>query len=116
MGSWLTRPFVVDSSEGHSAQASEGLNSQTDIRDTAVCQASDSQLDTPPTYCYCGGPEFGRMLACDNKDCSIEWFHIECLELEESMIPKGKWYCPDCKKNPKFCRGSKGKGKAKKKL
>ena len=85
MGSWLTRPFVVDSSEGHSAQASEGLNSQTDIRDTAVCQSSNSQLDTPPTYCYCGGPEFGRMLACDNKDCSIEWFHIECLELEESI-------------------------------
>ena len=88
MGSWLTCPFVVDSSEGHSAQAPEG---------SAICQASNSQLD------YCGGPEFGRMLACDNKDCFIEWFHIECLELEEGMIPKGKWYCPDCKKNPKFC-------------
>lgn len=114
MGSWLTRPFVVESSEGHTSQASEGLNSQNKIGDT--CQASDSQFDTLPTYCYCGGPEFGRMLACDNKDCLIEWFHIECLELEESMIPKGKWYCPDCKKNPKFCQGNKGKSKAKRKL
>ena len=37
MGSWLTHPFVVDSSEGHSAQAPEG---------SAICQASNSQLDT----------------------------------------------------------------------
>ena len=65
-------------------------------------------------YCYCGGPEFGKTLACDNKDCLIEWLHIEYLELEEGMIPKEKWDCPDCKKNPKFCRGSKGKTKAKK--
>ena len=53
MRSWLTCPFVVDSTEGHSAQASEG---------SAVCPASDSQLDIQPTYCYCGGPEVGRML------------------------------------------------------
>ena len=73
MGSWLTHPFVVDSSEVHSAQAHE---------DSAVCQGSNSQLDTLPTYSYCGDPEFGRMLACDNKDCLIEWFHIECIKLE----------------------------------
>ena len=114
MGSWFTRPLAVDCSEVHSAQATE--HSQTDVVDTAVHQQSDTQLDSPPTYCYCRGPEFGRMLACDNKDCVIEWFHIECLKLKVKLIPKGKWYCPDCRKNPKFCRGSKGKSKAKKQL
>lgn len=123
MGSWYTRPVAVDSSNGQSAQATE--HSQTDVTDTAVHQQSNSQLDYSPlhdltnenqplpTYCYCRGPEFGKMLACDNKDCVIEWFHIECLKLKVNMIPKGKWYCPDCRKNPKFCRGNKGKSKAK---
>jgi len=53
------------------------------------------------------------MLASDNKDCPIEWFHLECLKMKESMIPKGKWYCPDCRKKEKFSRkSSKGKNKS----
>lgn len=90
MGSWFTRPLAVDSSEGHNAQATEHSI------DTAVHRQSDSQLDSLPSHdlgnesqplptcCYCRGPEFGRMLACDNKDCVIEWFHIECLKLRKS--------------------------------
>ena len=26
-------------------------------------------------FCYCKGPEEGAMIACNNVDCSIEWFH-----------------------------------------
>jgi len=37
---------------------------------------------------------FGEMVACDNPDCPIEWFHYECVGLDEP--PKGKWYCRDC--------------------
>ena len=36
------------------------------------------------------------MIACENEECTIEWFHIECLMIK--AIPKGKWYCPDCRK------------------
>ena len=36
------------------------------------------------------------MIACDNVECQIEWFHVNCLQLEN--IPKDKWYCPDCHK------------------
>ena len=49
----------------------------------------------------------GTMIACDNTDCKIKWFHTKCLKLES--IPGGKWYCPDCCKLPCFL---KGKGKA----
>ena len=66
-----------------------------------------------PTYCYCHGPESGRMLACDNEECRIDWFHLECLKMDESMIPKGKWYCPDCRKKEKCSTKGKGKSKAK---
>lgn len=34
------------------------------------------------------------MVACDNKECPVEWFHIACIGL--SQIPKGKWFCSQC--------------------
>ncbi len=47
-----------------------------------------------PTYCVCGQVSFGEMIACDNEECSIKWFHIDCIGLKS--LPKGKWYCPEC--------------------
>lgn len=46
------------------------------------------------TYCYCNQVSFGQMVACDNVNCEIEWFHDECVGLKS--LPKGRWYCPDC--------------------
>lgn len=59
-------------------------------------------------YCYCRQPEpeegssSSDMIACDNRQCSIEWFHTKCLKLDS--IPKGKWFCPDCRTLPEFKR------------
>ena len=41
---------------------------------------------------------FGEMIACDNPDCAIEWFHFECVGLDPNQSrPRGKkWYCNDC--------------------
>ncbi|XP_015606745.1 uncharacterized protein LOC107273258 [Cephus cinctus] len=49
-------------------------------------------------YCYCQCPydEVSEMIACDGEDCRIEWFHFECVGI--MVPPKGKWYCPDCRK------------------
>ncbi|XP_041995953.1 PHD finger protein ING1-like [Salvia splendens] len=57
------------------------------------------ELDLPvdpnePTYCFCNQVSYGEMVACDNPDCKIEWFHYGCVGLKEQ--PKGKWYCSDC--------------------
>jgi hypothetical protein len=48
-------------------------------------------------YCYCRCPydEVSEMIACDGDNCTIEWFHFECVGI--LMAPKGKWYCPECK-------------------
>lgn len=46
-------------------------------------------------YCYCQMISDGEMIACDNKNCKIEWFHIQCLGLKK--VPKGTWYCDQCK-------------------
>ena len=48
-----------------------------------------------PTYCLCKNVSFGQMVACDNDDCEIEWFHFACVGLESK--PRGKWLCPQCR-------------------
>ncbi|CAF4650581.1 unnamed protein product [Rotaria sp. Silwood1] len=48
-----------------------------------------------PRYCICNQVSFGRMIACDNPHCQIEWFHFACVKLEEE--PKGKWFCEKCR-------------------
>ncbi|KAG0417743.1 Transcriptional regulatory protein PHO23 [Dictyocoela roeselum] len=46
-------------------------------------------------YCFCNKSEDADMIACDDKNCSIEWFHLKCVGLTE--IPEGKWFCDNCK-------------------
>ena len=46
-----------------------------------------------PVYCYCQ-QSLGKMIACDNVECEIDWFHLPCVGLKAQ--PKGKWYCPYC--------------------
>ena len=55
----------------------------------------DEEEESEETYCVCKRVQGNdAMIACDNKTCSIEWYHFTCVGL--SSVPKGKWYCPDC--------------------
>lgn len=47
-------------------------------------------------YCVCKRPSYGEMIACDNKKCAIEWFHVSCVNMDPSKLNRGKWFCPDC--------------------
>lgn len=38
-----------------------------------------------PVYCYCKQISFGAMVACENQDCPIEWFHFPCVNLIEAV-------------------------------
>ncbi|MBW0486362.1 hypothetical protein O181_026077 [Austropuccinia psidii MF-1] len=56
-----------------------------------------NQTSSTKTYCICKGEVYGdRMVACDNAECPIEWFHYQCAGLTED--PTGNWYCPECEK------------------
>ncbi|KAI7872317.1 hypothetical protein BDF14DRAFT_1992496 [Spinellus fusiger] len=71
--------------------------STEDAKHHAEAAISLSQLPIDPNeplYCYCQQVSFGEMVACDNEECDIEWFHIECVGLK--VPPKGKWYCKNC--------------------
>jgi len=35
-----------------------------------------------------------EIVTCDNVDCEFEYFHLNCVNLDE--LPKGNWYCSFC--------------------
>ena len=74
MGSWFTRPLASEDQHLNCCHTIEFSNH---------------------------GPESGSMLAYDDKECRIEWFHLDCLQMDETRIPKGKWYCLNCRKKEK---------------
>ena len=59
----------------------------------------DVEPEVNEVYCCCKGPDEGEMIGCDNKNCVIQWFHADCLMI--TSIPKGQWFCPDCRKTRK---------------
>eukprot|EP00301_Raphidiophrys_heterophryoidea_P002821 c11303_g1_i1.p1 GENE.c11303_g1_i1~~c11303_g1_i1.p1 ORF type:complete len:218 (+),score=19.00 c11303_g1_i1:425-1078(+) len=70
-------------------------------KEVASKEGDDSarDMDMPidpnePTYCVCHRVSFGEMVACDNAECKVEWFHFECVGLKKQ--PKGRWFCPEC--------------------
>lgn len=46
-------------------------------------------------YCYCRRPTFLPMIACEGKNCKIEWFHYGCVGV--TRAPEKAWYCKECK-------------------
>ncbi|KAF8078199.1 hypothetical protein FPV67DRAFT_40889 [Lyophyllum atratum] len=65
-----------------------------------------AQPPAEETYCYCQQGSFGEMIACDNKKCPIEWYHVGCVGLQTTPEGLKTWYCPDCRPAR---RGSKRK-------
>jgi inhibitor of growth protein 4 len=47
-----------------------------------------------PVYCICNRIAFGDMVACDNEECPIEWFHYACVNVIKT--PLNAWLCPIC--------------------
>jgi len=64
---------------------------------TTSSPQNDDRTTSEELRCYCKKLEDDRpMIGCDYPHCTIEWFHLECLQLD--VVPKGDWYCPDCRK------------------
>ena len=68
---------------------------------TPVLNAAE---DTEKIYCWCGD-DLGAipMVQCENNACpNGDWFHLECLVVEEDDLPEGDWFCtPDCEQQAK---------------
>ena len=87
IGKWYSKIPTFSGSDS-------SLQIATSISNDTVSTTND---DGCKKWCYCQGEEHGTMIGCDNEKCSIGWFHIDCLKIQN--IPSGNWYCSDCRKN-----------------
>lgn len=46
-------------------------------------------------FCFCKGPSYGNMIACDNNDCPIQWFHYNCVGITEMPHDNQHWFCSE---------------------
>ena len=63
----------------------------------------DEEYNNDTVYCICRRPESGRMIACINPHCSVEWYHLKCVGLTKNstnLLSHKKWLCPTCKQDP----------------
>lgn len=76
-------------------ESTDTLQSISATSSASTCNPVNSESQSQ-TYCWCGGKDIGRMIACDNTSCSLEWFHYDCVGIKRK--PRGKWFCSDaCK-------------------
>lgn len=107
-GKAAAAPIVKPKKKKGRKKASEGhdLEGQAVAQNPGTAAKTGAVDESEPLYCSCHRISFGDMIACDNNECPIEWFHYECVGL--TSVPKGKWYCPDCRP---FMKASTKKGK-----
>ena len=70
----------------------EGLGISMDSKEVDEEDADngdDGDDEGEETYCYCNGESYGEMVACDNKNCRREWFHLDCAGLKKPPGEKG---------------------------
>jgi inhibitor of growth protein 4 len=77
-------------------QEQEQMQDDDEAAAAAAAAAAANADSREPRYCVCNGVSYGDMIACDNPDCLIEWFHYACVGIKAQ--PKGRWYCPECTK------------------
>ncbi|KAL9008366.1 MAG: hypothetical protein Q9173_006503, partial [Seirophora scorigena] len=83
-------------------------------------EAGGEEIDpNEERYCICGDVSYGEMVQCENRQVSGpcvlsfgksgsvltnqecdngEWFHFECMGMQESPGRRAKWWCPACRK------------------
>lgn len=95
------------------APKTEEVESEVESNDSSNEGRNVFQVNRDALYCYCKCPydEVSEMIGCDSRDCSIEWFHFECVGI--MVPPKGHWYCPECRKKRQQKRDNILKLKAK---
>ncbi|PIA15787.1 hypothetical protein COEREDRAFT_102660 [Coemansia reversa NRRL 1564] len=70
-------------------------SSRSRVTSKVVSDFAEMPIDpNEPRYCYCNQVSYGEMVACDNDNCEVEWFHLGCVDLKGP--PEGTWYCRDC--------------------
>lgn len=82
------------------AVAGASRSKQKEAEAQAQEEAAGEEIDpNEERYCICGDVSFGDMVKCENSQCDNgEWFHFECMGMQEAPGRRTKWWCPECRK------------------
>lgn len=88
----------AEKAEAAAAAASAAAgNSPTKKGEEGEWEEDMEVYEHEPRYCLCNGVSHGLMLGCDNEECELQWFHLECLGLAKPPPNKVPWFCPFCR-------------------
>mmetsp|Transcript_20445 Transcript_20445/g.28119 ORF Transcript_20445/g.28119 Transcript_20445/m.28119 type:complete len:136 (+) Transcript_20445:340-747(+) len=71
-------------------------NNETQVAESTSFNSAVPVDPNEPVYCTCRQVSYGKMVACENTECAIEWFHYGCVGLKEELKPEDVWYCKEC--------------------
>ncbi|KAG9104712.1 Histone acetyltransferase complex subunit [Ceratobasidium sp. 370] len=62
-------------------------------------EGGENEFDQSDTslYCFCNERSYGEMIGCDNANCAIQWFHMDCVGLKPPVPAQMKWFCSRCR-------------------
>ncbi|XP_031633603.1 inhibitor of growth protein 5-like isoform X2 [Contarinia nasturtii] len=66
------------------------LQTLPDYKTTQTSVAHSNKMK----WCVCRRESFGNMIFCENPQCTIKWFHMDCMKV--TTIPEGDWFCQNC--------------------
>ena len=87
------------SGSGRRKRKSAGGLSDLEVFDATLDALMAARSDpNEPLYCHCKRISYLDMVACENMDCPIEWYHFPCVGLTPNTAPE-VWYCSLCCKS-----------------
>lgn len=86
----VTRAMKVEEPEEEEAAVAEDEDADADAEDDGEGDEDE------PVYCYCQQVSYGEMVACDAENCPREWFHLDCVGLQQAPRSKGMVFLFSC--------------------
>ena len=95
------RAYNVEVIQDNDNQPSASALTARDICINAKSNVSASSRTESELICLCQKPydESEDVIGCDNENCKYVWLHFSCLNIK--TVPRGAYYCPDCKSQEK---------------
>lgn len=87
--------------EAAPSAASNGRRTNANSNNNNINKNNDDDDDgqgnggSEDVYCLCRKEGYGDMIACDNPNCEIEWFHLGCVNVDPKAV-HSRWFCPNC--------------------
>ena len=98
----------ADASETDASQSRRGGGRKKKVKEEVEVDMVDDEdhdeddANDDTRYCYCQEQSYGEMVACENDDCTRQWFHTGCIGMKKVPDEDEDWYCPDCRVKPEI--------------